>query len=114
VNALPSPEYNKKAVWAAIHSSAGTLGTCVGHWRRRPPGYLAIFSTFARLRPTGFSGLSRPGLPLPSPLCAPLTFSLTLPILRLLMYYISALLSRSKVPVSRINVLVTGRRYALC
>ena len=51
MNALPSPEYNKKAVWAAIHSSAGTLGTCVGHWRRRPPGYLAIFSTFARFRP---------------------------------------------------------------
>jgi hypothetical protein len=51
VNALPSPEHNKKAVLAAIHASAGTLCTRVGYWRRRPPGYLAVFSTFARLRP---------------------------------------------------------------
>jgi len=57
VNALPSPEYNKKAVWAAIHSSAGTLGTYVGRWCKRPPGYLAIFSTFARLRPSTEGGL---------------------------------------------------------
>jgi hypothetical protein len=52
VNALPSPEHNKEAVLAAIHSSAGTLCTRVGYWRRRPPGYLAVFSTFARLRPS--------------------------------------------------------------
>jgi hypothetical protein len=51
VNALLSPEHNKEAVLAAIHSSAGPLCTRVGHWRRRPPGYLAVFSTFARLRP---------------------------------------------------------------
>jgi hypothetical protein len=37
--------------WAGIHSSVGTLCTRVGHWPRRPPGYLAVFSTFARLRP---------------------------------------------------------------
>jgi hypothetical protein len=51
VNALPAPEHNNEAVLAAIPSSAGTLYTHVSHWRRRPPGYLAIFSTFARLRP---------------------------------------------------------------
>jgi hypothetical protein len=51
VNAFPSPEHNKEAVLAAIHSSAGTLCTRVGYWRRWPPGYLAVFSTFARLRP---------------------------------------------------------------
>jgi hypothetical protein len=53
VNAFPSPEHNKEAVLAAIHSSAGTLCTRVGYWRRRPPGYRAVFSTFARLRPAG-------------------------------------------------------------
>ena len=51
MNAFPSPEPNNEAVLAAIHSSAGTLCAHVGHWRRRPPGYLAVFSTFARLRP---------------------------------------------------------------
>jgi hypothetical protein len=51
VNAFPSSEHNKEAVLAAIHSSAGPLCTLVGHWRRRPPGYLAVFSTFARFRP---------------------------------------------------------------
>ena len=55
VNAFPSPEHNNEAVLAAIHSSAGTLCTRVGHWRRRPPGYLAVFSTFARLRPIGLA-----------------------------------------------------------
>jgi hypothetical protein len=34
VNALPSPEDNKEAV-QAIHSTAGTFCTRVGHWRRR-------------------------------------------------------------------------------
>ena len=61
MNALPSPEHNTEAVLAAIHSSAGTLCTRVGYWRRRPPGYLAVFSTFARLRPgclTKRSGIS--------------------------------------------------------
>jgi hypothetical protein len=48
VNAFPSPEPNNEAVLAAIHASAGTLCARVGHWRRRPPGYLAVFSTFAR------------------------------------------------------------------
>jgi hypothetical protein len=52
VNAFPAPEHNKEAVLAARHSSAGSLCTRVGHWRRRPPGYLAVFSTFARLRPS--------------------------------------------------------------
>jgi hypothetical protein len=51
VHALPSPEYNQEAVLAAIHPSAGTLGMRVGYWRRRPLGDLAVFSTFARLRP---------------------------------------------------------------
>jgi hypothetical protein len=51
VNAFPSPEHNKEAVLAAIHSSAGILCTRASHWRRRPSGYLAVFSTFARLRP---------------------------------------------------------------
>jgi hypothetical protein len=51
VNALPSPEHTKEAVLAARHSSAGTLCTRVGYWRRRPQGYLAVFSTFASLRP---------------------------------------------------------------
>jgi hypothetical protein len=52
VNALPSPEHHKEVVLAPIHSSAGTLCTRVGYWRRRPPGDLAVFSTFARLRPS--------------------------------------------------------------
>jgi len=51
VNAFPSPEHDKDALLAAIHASAGTFCTRIGHWHRRPPGYLAVFSTFARLRP---------------------------------------------------------------
>jgi hypothetical protein len=51
VNAFPLPEYNKEAVQAGIDSFTGTRCTCVGYWHRRPPGYLAVFSTFARLRP---------------------------------------------------------------
>jgi hypothetical protein len=51
VNALPSPEHNHEVVLAPIHSSAGTLCTRVGYWRRRPPSDRAVFSTFARLRP---------------------------------------------------------------
>jgi hypothetical protein len=50
-NALPSPEHNKEVALAPIHASAGTLCTRIDYWRRRPPGYLAAFSIFARLRP---------------------------------------------------------------
>jgi hypothetical protein len=56
VNAFPSPEHNQEAVLAAMHSSAGTRRTRVSSWHRRPPGYLAGFSTFARLRPIGTVG----------------------------------------------------------